>query len=77
MLATTYGTGQLMKAALDAGIKRMIVGMGGSGDGDGEWDPDRLVQLPACGVWVQPPVMESIGQAWPCLVPDFRGGRWR
>jgi glycerate 2-kinase len=35
MLASTYGTGQLMKAALDAGVKRMIVGMGGSATVDG------------------------------------------
>lgn len=35
MLASTYGTGQLMKAALDAGVKRMIIGMGGSATVDG------------------------------------------
>jgi glycerate kinase len=35
MLASTYGTGQLMKAALDTGVKRMIVGMGGSATVDG------------------------------------------
>jgi glycerate 2-kinase len=35
MLTSTYGTGQLMKAALDTGVKRMIVGMGGSATVDG------------------------------------------
>jgi len=35
MLASTYGTGQLMKAALNAGVKRMIIGMGGSATVDG------------------------------------------
>ncbi len=30
MVATTYGTGLLLKAALDTGAKRIIVGMGGS-----------------------------------------------
>ncbi len=30
MMATTYGTGLLLKAALDTGAKRIIVGMGGS-----------------------------------------------
>lgn len=35
MLASTYGTGQLMKAALDTGVKQMIVGMGGSATVDG------------------------------------------
>ena len=33
--ASTYGTGQLMRAALDAGARRMIVGMGGSATTDG------------------------------------------
>lgn len=35
MAATTYGTGQLMQAALKAGVKRMIIGMGGSATVDG------------------------------------------
>lgn len=30
MIATTYGTGLLLKAALDTGARRIIVGMGGS-----------------------------------------------
>lgn len=30
LLASTYGTGQLMKAALDQGAKRIIIGIGGS-----------------------------------------------
>ena len=33
--ATTYGTGDLMRAALDAGAQRIIVGMGGSATVDG------------------------------------------
>jgi glycerate kinase len=33
--ASTYGTGQLMKAALEAGARRMIIGMGGSASTDG------------------------------------------
>lgn len=32
---TTYGTGQLMAAALDAGYTRIIVGLGGSATNDG------------------------------------------
>lgn len=35
LLTTTYGTGTLLKAALDAGAKRFIVGMGGSATVDG------------------------------------------
>ena len=33
--ATTYGTGELMGAALDAGYRRIIVGLGGSATNDG------------------------------------------
>src|SRR4051812_9508562 len=33
--ASTYGTGQLMQAALDAGAERIIVGVGGSATIDG------------------------------------------
>ncbi len=33
--ASTYGTGQLMQAALNAGARRVIVGMGGSATVDG------------------------------------------
>lgn len=35
LAASTYGTGMLMRAALDAGVGRMIVGMGGSATTDG------------------------------------------
>ncbi len=34
-LATTYGTGQLIKAALDRGIRNFIIGIGGSATNDG------------------------------------------
>lgn len=33
--ATTLGTGQILKSALDAGVKRMIIGIGGSATNDG------------------------------------------
>jgi|GEM_PF-43514 glycerate kinase len=35
MITTTYGTGQLIKAALDAGCKKIIIGLGGSATVDG------------------------------------------
>lgn len=35
LLTSTYGTGQLIKAALDRGCKKMIVGLGGSATNDG------------------------------------------
>ena len=35
MITTTYGTGQLIKAALDHGCQKMIIGIGGSATNDG------------------------------------------
>ncbi len=35
LVATTYGTGELMKAALDFGCEKMIIGIGGSATNDG------------------------------------------
>jgi glycerate kinase len=34
-LSTTYGTGELVKAALDQGIRKLIIGIGGSATNDG------------------------------------------
>ena len=35
LITTTYGTGELLKAALDQGVKHIIVGIGGSATNDG------------------------------------------
>lgn len=35
LTATTYGTGQLIKAALDQGVRKIIIGLGGSATNDG------------------------------------------
>ncbi len=35
LVATTYGTGELIRAALDAGCRRIIIGIGGSATNDG------------------------------------------
>lgn len=35
LLTTTYGTGELIKAALDKGVKRIFIGIGGSATNDG------------------------------------------
>jgi glycerate kinase len=35
LTATSYGTGQLLKAALDQGLRRIIIGLGGSATNDG------------------------------------------
>jgi glycerate kinase len=35
LVATTYGTGELMKACLDKGVKKIIIGIGGSATNDG------------------------------------------
>ncbi len=34
-ITSTFGTGELMKAALDAGLRKLIVGIGGSATNDG------------------------------------------
>ncbi|MDT8715144.1 glycerate kinase [Clostridium sp. 19966] len=35
LITTTYGTGQLIKACLDMGIKKLLIGIGGSATNDG------------------------------------------
>jgi len=35
LIATTYGTGELVRAALDSGCRRFIIGIGGSATNDG------------------------------------------
>lgn len=35
LITTTYGTGELVKTALDKGIKKIIIGIGGSATNDG------------------------------------------
>lgn len=35
LVATTYGTGELIRTALDAGCRRLIIGIGGSATNDG------------------------------------------
>lgn len=35
LITTTYGTGQLIKACLDRGIKKLLIGIGGSSTNDG------------------------------------------
>jgi len=35
LITTTYGTGQLIKSALDQGCRKMIIGIGGSATNDG------------------------------------------
>lgn len=35
LITTTYGTGEMIRAALDLGVKRFIIGIGGSATNDG------------------------------------------
>ncbi len=35
LITTTYGTGELIKAALDKGLRKLIIGIGGSATNDG------------------------------------------
>lgn len=54
--ATTFGTGQLLLAALDAGCRRVIIGLGGSATNDG-----GAGFLQAIGVSLKGPSREEIG----------------
>lgn len=45
LIATTYGTGQLMRSAKDRGAKKIIVGMGGSATVDGGMGCLRAIGL--------------------------------
>ena len=47
MAADTTGTGELIDAALDAGAKRIIVGLGGSATTDGGFGALRAIRTPA------------------------------
>lgn len=47
MNATTTGTGELIDHALDAGVRRMIVGLGGSATTDGGFGAIRAITAPA------------------------------
>lgn len=47
MDATTYGTGELIDAAVTAGAKRIIVGLGGSATTDGGLGALRAIRSPA------------------------------
>ena len=44
--ATTYGTGELVAAALDAGARRILVGVGGSATTDGGLGALRAIFAP-------------------------------
>jgi glycerate kinase len=62
MLATTYGTGELILAALDAGAEDVLIGIGGSATVDG-----------GCGC-VQALGVRFIDAAGRCLQPGLGGG---
>lgn len=55
---TTYGVGQLVAAAVDAGVGRVVVGLGGSGSNDG-----GAGLLAALGATSQPPGVLTGGGA--------------
>src|SRR4051794_13203333 len=47
MAASTYGTGELITAAVDAGARRILVGVGGSATTDGGLGARRALRPPA------------------------------
>jgi glycerate kinase len=46
MAASTAGTGELIDAALDAGARRIVVGLGGSATTDGGFGAVRAIRVP-------------------------------
>ena len=54
-VTSTYGTGQMISAALDAGCRHILVGIGGSATNDGGWMPMGFPFLRAevhCPAWM-------------------------
>lgn len=59
MITTTYGTGQLIKSALDKGLRKIVLGIGGSATNDGglgmasalgvKFLDDKGEEVPLCG----------------------------
>jgi glycerate kinase len=48
-VTTTYGVGQLVRAALDSGASRIVVGLGGSGTNDGGAGLLEALGMPSLG----------------------------
>lgn len=59
---TTYGTGELIKAALDTGIRHLIIGIGGSATNDG-----GAGMLQALGIHLLDRSEREIGSGGGCL----------
>ncbi len=59
---TTYGTGELIKAALDTGIRHLIIGIGGSATNDG-----GAGMLQALGIQLLDQSGREIGPGGGCL----------
>ena len=62
LITTTYGTGELIKAALDLGVTEFIIGLGGSATNDG-----GAGMLQALGVHLLDKAGHNIGKGGQCL----------
>jgi glycerate kinase len=69
--ASTIGTGQLLVAVLDAGVRRITIGIGGSATTDGGWG--ILHALGARWVGEQPTAGAEDGPAWNPAAIDLTG----
>ena len=69
--ASTVGTGQTLVAVLDAGIRRITLGIGGSATTDGGWG--ILHALGARWVGEQPGSVGEEGDAWNPVLIDLSG----
>jgi glycerate kinase len=62
LITTSYGTGELVRAALDAGVRHLIIGIGGSATNDG-----GAGMLQALGVKLKDRAGTEIGFGGGCL----------
>lgn len=62
LITTSYGTGELIKAALDLGVTEFIIGLGGSATNDG-----GAGMLQALGIHLLDKVGHNIGKGGQCL----------
>ena len=62
LVTTTYGTGELIRHALDLGCTHLVIGIGGSAN-DGVWE---WLRLSGRGSWMRPEM------SWDLEVPSWR-----
>ena len=73
LIASSYGTGELLLAAARLGVRRIIVGLGGSATNDAG---AGLLQSLACVSWTRTATSWDVGERpWP-MYPSSTSQRW-